>query len=238
MHFTDVDDIDFLPADVHVRRLRRRARRWRWSVVGAFVVLILLGLVGNRVQHARLAAERDRLQPQVDAVAALDLRLAAFRSEIDALGMRADVRARLRLRAATTRLLSAVTSPLPDDVSLTELRVTDSGAATSAPPLPPEQQNALPPERRDLDRMNLEAQAVRRVVTVRGLATDDATVSDYLDALRRTGSFDEVRLLFTDRHEVRGNELRSFSVELRVREPLAEALSRTSRNAGPNGGAL
>jgi hypothetical protein len=218
--FIEVDEIDFLPADVHVRRVRQHARRWRWAVAAAFVVLTLVGLAGNRVQHARLASARDRLKPQANAVAALDVQMAALRQEIELLGLQADLRGALRLQPATTVLVAAVTTALPDRVALTELRVTDDrSAAASLPPVPPEKASATPPARLDLERLGAERRVARRIVTVRGLAPDDAAVSDYLEALRHSGPFTDVRLLFTDRHERRGNELRSFSLELRVRDP-------------------
>ena len=232
MRFTDVDEIDFLPADVHVRRALVRARKWRWGIAAAFVALTVVGLVGNRLQHARLTAARDALKPRVDAVASIDAQVAAVRSEIELAGLQADLRASLRLRAATTRLIAAATRPLPAHVSVTELRIADQGLAVSPRPALADQQKAGPPERRDLERLASEAQSLRRVVTVRGLAPDDAAVSDYLDGLRTMGPFEEVRLLFTDRHQIGSNELRSFAAELRARNAIRPSAVRVASRRG------
>src|SRR5690606_40332468 len=100
-----VVELDFLPADFHVRRLRRRARHWRLGVAGAFVVLIALGLFGNHFHRTQLRAESERLRPRAEAVAHLDRELATLRNQIELLGLEADLRSRLRLRTAATRLL-------------------------------------------------------------------------------------------------------------------------------------
>lgn len=217
MQFHPVDEIDFLPAGFHDRKRRHRTRGWRWAVAAAFVGLGGLGLAGNRIHHARLKAEHDRLAPQAAAVADLDRQSTEIRARIDSVGLKADLRARLRLRPATTRLLAAVTAPLPAHTTLTELHLTEGRPAAAAPsPAAPADQPVPPPIRRDLDRLDAE-HGRTLVLTLRGIAPDDDAVSDYLSGLGRTELFDEVRLLFTDRHELHGHELRTFSAELRVR---------------------
>jgi len=217
MHFPAVDEIDFLPSGFHDRKRRHRARGWRWGVAVVFVALGGLGLAGNRIQHARLRAGHGLLAPQAAAVADLDRQSTELRGRIESIGLKADLRARLRLRPATTRLLAAVTGPLPSHVTLTELHVSEGLTPAAAPPAQPAPDQPLPPPvRRDLDR--LDGESGRPVlVSVRGVAPDDAAVSDYLAGLGRSGLFDEVRLLFTDHHDHLGHGLRAFSAELRVR---------------------
>lgn len=220
MYLPAVDEIDFLPAGFHDRRRQRRARGWRWGFAAAFVGLAGLGLAGNRLQHARLEAARDQLAPQARAVADLDRQTAELHTRIESLGLKADLRARLRLRPATTRLLAAVTAPLPEHATLTDLHLVEEvspDGAAAAPPAPQASgQPPLPPVKQDLDRLTT-ASGRRLMLTLRGVAPDDAAVSDYLAGLGRSGLFDQIRLLFTDRHDHHGHDLRSFSVELRVR---------------------
>ncbi len=221
MSYTSVTAIDFLPADFHVGRQRRRARRGRWGVVAAFLLLTGLGLVGNRIQYAQLKAESDRLKPQAASVADLEKSLAELQQEIDHAGLHADLRSRLRLRPASTRLMAAVTQPLPEGVALLELQVRDEQPTGGIPATqsPRGEKASKPPVQSDLDR--LRADQTRQIVTVRGFAPDDGTISHYLNGLRQAGVYDEVRLLFTDRYEYRGHELRTFSVRLRVRRPVS-----------------
>lgn len=217
MNLPAVDEIDFLPAGYHARQLRSRARGWRWALAAAFAGLAGLGLAGNHLQRARLATVRDRLAPQAGAVADLDRQSAELRTRIDALDLRADVRARLRLRPATTRLLAAATAALPAHTSLTELRVTEAEAAEApAPPQPAADAPPPPPARLDLDRL-ASGGGPETVVTLRGLAPDDAAVSEFLARLGRSGLCQGIRLVFTDHHDHGGHDLRSFSIELRVR---------------------
>lgn len=243
MYLPAVDDIDFLPAGFHDRQRQRRARGWRWGFAAAFVGLAGLGLAGNYLQHARLQAHRDRLAPQAQAVADLDRQTADLRNRIESLGLKADLRARLRLQPATTRLLAAVAAPLPPHVTLTDLHfgeevaaeiVPASSQAAQASDQPPQ-----PPVRQDLDRLAVASDR-RSVLTVRGLAPDDAAVSDYLAGIGRAGLFDRVRLLFTDRHDYHGHELRAFSVELRVRRlvPPSSHAPAPAIAGGPPGGPL
>jgi Tfp pilus assembly protein PilN len=222
MHLLPVDDIDFLPAGFHDRRRRKRARGRLWVVAAVLAGAAALGVAGSRVRHARIEAERDRLKPQAQAVADLSRQLSELRTRIDHAGLQADLRARLRLRSSTTRLLAAVAAPLPKHTALTELTLgRDRTPDAPTSPQTDAEKAALPPARRDLDRLTVEADKRRQTLTIRGITADDATVSEYLAALGRSALFDDVRLLFTDRHDHHGHDLRAFAVQLRVRPAAA-----------------
>jgi Tfp pilus assembly protein PilN len=241
MYLPAVDEIDFLPAGFHDRQRQRRARGWRWGFAAAFVGLAGLGLAGNRLQHARLEAARDQLAPQARAVADLDRQTAELHARIQSLGLRADLRALLRLRPAATRLLAAVAAPLPAHTTLTDLHFGEEVSPEAAAPTPPApDQPPVPPLKQDLDRLTA-ASARHSLLTLKGVAPDDAAVSDYLAGLGRSGLFNHVRLLFTDRHDHQGHELRSFSVELQVRRlarlPASPAAAPAALAAGSQGGA-
>ena len=223
MNLPAVAEIDFLPADFHARRLQRRSRNWRRGVAAAFLLLMGLGLLGNQIQRARLISESERLRPQAEAVGDLERELAAVHAQIETIGLQARLRSRLHLTPATTRLLAAATAPMPADLAMTEFHVgSDQPPDSGALSLPgAARDEAGPPVRRDLDRLVGGSQLRRLLVTVRGVARNDAVVSDYLARLRDVGLFDEVRLLVTDRYEFHGYEMRSFAVQLRVRPPLS-----------------
>jgi hypothetical protein len=229
-----VTTIDFLPADFHAQRRRRSVHRGRWVTAAAFLMLTLLGFAGNHLQHARLQAELGRLKPQASGVANLRSSLDQLTQQILLLELQADVRSRLRHRPAPTRLLASVTSAMPAALTLHELEIRNEqpvGSVTSANRNAEEGAEAKRPEQLDLDR--LIADQSRQVLTVRGFAPNDAIVSEYLVRLRKTGTFDDVTLLFTDRYDREGAERRTFSVRLRVRP----ALSSLAASAAPIGGA-
>ena len=230
MNLIPVAEIDFLPADFRVRQLKRRARNWRLSVAAAFLVLTALGLAGNYVQRNRLRAECDRLRPHAAAVGDLERELARIRMEIEQTLLQSHLRSHLKLRPATTRLLAAATTPLPRGIAISEFHIRIDLPVEPASPSSGAQskQPGLSPQRQDLERILAEANRRRTVLTVRGIAPDDAAVSGYLADLRRVGVFDDVRLLVTDRYDHHGFELRSFAVELRVRAPRITAGDRPS----------
>ena len=204
-----VPAIDFLPASYRARRRRNRTGRWHGTVAVAVAGLIAAGLAGNRLQHARLVATRDHVRPQAEAVEAVERQIAAGRERTAALTARADLRAALRLRPATTRLLAAVTAPLPPDAALTEFRFTSAEVAAAAPPAAGTPAPGPDPA--------AVAAGPLLSIHLRGVAWDDATVSDYLAGLTRAGLFESVRLEYVDRHESDGGDLRGFAVLLTLR---------------------
>ena len=228
-----VTTVDFLPADFRAERRRRRVRRGRGLIATAFLLLLLLGLAGNHVQRARLRADLDRLRPQAANVADLRKSLGQLTQKIQQLDVQADVRSRLRFRPAPTRLLASVTSAMPDRLTLQELEIREERpVATYTAPTRKgrDDKTEKPPEQVDLER--LLADQTRQILTLRGFAPDDATVSQYLVNLRETRTFDDVTLLFTDRHDRDGAEVRAFSVQVRVRSPLSGVVAGVATAGG------
>jgi hypothetical protein len=229
-----VTNLDFLPADFRAKRRQRSARRGRWVIAAAFLLLAFLGFAGNHLQSSRLHAELERLKPQAAGVANWRSSLGQLTHQIQQLELHADVRSRLRLRPASTRLLASVTAAMPEDLTLQELEIRhEQPIGTFATPSRnvKKDDESKPREQLDLDR--LISDQSRQILTLRGFAPDDATVSDYLVRLRETGTFDEVTLMFTDHYDREGTALRTFSVRLRVR-PAADPVV---ANADPKGSA-
>jgi hypothetical protein len=233
MSLPPITTVDFLPADFHAMRRRRRARRGRWGLAIAFLLLTAAGLLGNRVQYAHLEAESKRIQPQAEAVADLERSLAQLQQEITAAELDSDVRSLLRLKAASSRLIAIVTSRLPDGVALLELQIRNEKPTGVSQPVSSgagKDEEQKPPAEIDLER--LRADHSRQIVTVRGFAPTDGTISRYLENLRRAGPFDDVQLLFTDRYPYLDHEFRTFALRLRIRETAPRP------EAKPAGGAV
>jgi len=214
--------IDFLPASHVQNQLRRRRLAWRLSVACAFLGLALLGTFAQYQVRARLESSRSQLEARAAQMQAQLESDAALYRRVRDLDARANLVTRLRVRVAATRLLADVVANLPPFVSLTEFRTT---VETSAPR--PEQKSARgkdappPPAPPAADLAELEDRDARstRIVSLQGLAPDDVAVSRFLAALERSGTFDEIRLLYTDRASYREHELRAFAIRLVVRKP-------------------
>jgi hypothetical protein len=229
-----VTNLDFLPADFRAKQRQRRARRGRWVIAAAFLLLAFLGFAGNHLQSSRLHAELERLKPQAAGVANWRSSLGQLTQQIQQLELHADVRSRLRLRPASTRLLASVTAAMPDDLTLQELEIRNEqpiGSFAAPSRNVKKDDESKPREQLDLDRLISDQN--RQIVTLRGFAPDDATVSDYLVRLRETKIFDEVTLMFTDHFDREGTALRTFSVRLRVRPATDPVVA----NADPKGSA-
>lgn len=218
-------EIDFLPKSYRQVQATRRRTAWRTSVGVAFLALALVGTFAQFRIRKSLEASRDRLHAHAEMMTSkLDSDDALYR-RIRELDMQANLMTRLRVRIASSKVVADVTRTLPQFVSLTEFRfnaetsgprVVDKPARGkgTAPTAPVLASHAL-----DLARLDDLEQRTAHIVSLRGIAPDDSSVSAYLAALKATGSFDEVHLLFTERQIVREQELRNFGVRLRVRKP-------------------
>lgn len=227
-------EIDFLPKSYRQVQATRRRTAWRSSVAIAFLGLALLGTFAQYRIRKSLETSRDQLKSHADEMTAkLDSDDTLYRKIRD-LDAQANLLTRLRVRVASTKVLADVTSTLPEFVSLAEFRFTTetSGPKASEKPARGKPNQTVAPvltsHALDLARIDDLDQRSMYAVSLRGMAPDDAAVSAYLAALKQTGTFDQVQLLFTERQLVRDMELRSFGVRLRVRKPHLDAVPEES----------
>lgn len=221
-----IPSIDFLPIEYRQARKLRQKRLWQRGVAVALVVLLALGVVGQRQRRATLVANRDRLRDQsakmLTQLGAPD----ALRRQIQTSELRANLVSRLRVRPAPTRLLAAVANSRPPSVSLTSLRLTteplhsrrsnsETPAIASVPA--PDANRQKPPEVKDLDQLRTQDEKQGLFLLLDGLAADDVSVSQYLARLEQTGLFDDLHLIYTDRYRHGDTDLRRFAIRVQVR---------------------
>jgi hypothetical protein len=237
-------EIDFLPKSYRQLQATRRRTAWRSTVAVTFLGLALLGTFAQYRIRRSLEVSRDELQTHADKMVSQLGNDNDLYRRIRDLDVEANLLTRLRIRVATTRVLSDVSSTLPRFVSLSEFRfnVETSGPRPAEKPtrgkgnqpdVPVLKSHAL-----DLSRLDELDERSMHSVSLRGLAPDDASVSAYLAALKQTGTCEEVHLLFTERQLVREQELRSFGVRLRVRKPRFDAETKPAATAGRSQGVL
>jgi hypothetical protein len=221
-------EIDFLPKSYRQVQATRRRTAWRSTVAITFLSLALLGTFAQYRIRKSLEASRDQLKSHAEQMTAKLERDDVLYKRIRDLDAEANLLTRLRVRVAASKILADVTGTLPQFVSLTEFRFNVETTGPRTPEKPARSKGTQPAapvltsHALDLSRLDeLDSRSVH-AVSLRGVAPDDASVSDYLAALRETGSFEDVHLLFTERQVIHDQELRSFGVRLKVRKPRVE----------------
>lgn len=229
-----VPQIDFLPATYHVQRQREHKTLWRRMMVFFFLTLAMLGTWLQRDLRRKLESRRDELQAMADGLLQSVQAQSKLEQQLKELETRALLLTTLELRVPMTRVLTAITSSLPEMVSLSDcqaetgLKETPNtrSAASSTPPIVNQEKPASPFES-DLTELRNATKLSATMLTLSGIAPDDLTISQYLVALRESNLFDRVTLSFTGQHPVREEVWRKFEVRVQVKSPEA-LLERTS----------
>lgn len=223
-----VPQIDFLPATYHVQRQREHKTLWRRMFVFFFLVLAMLGTWQQRDLRRKLEARRDELQSMAEGLLQPVKAQSKLEQQLKDLEARALLLTTLELRVPMTRVLTAITSSLPELVSLndcqaeTGLKETSNARLGTLPPLPVANKDQKPsPFESDLTELRNATKLSATMLTLSGIAPDDLTISQYLVALRETDLFERVTLSFTGQHAVREETWRKFEVRLQVKNPEA-----------------
>jgi hypothetical protein len=220
-----MNEIDFLPDRLRVNR-RESKTRLLW-VAGAVCCALALG-VASTLQYAakrRLTADLAVAGHAYDKAHVEILRLARTRAQLDAAHAEAELLTYLRHPWPRTQIVAALLAPLPETVTLTELRISrESPLAAKAsrfqqeagPEAAGQQADKRPPERRDLERLRQAIDEQRTVVLLDGTTTDNAALHRYLNELGQTSLLTSIELRSLEAgSEAKG--LTRFSARLNVR---------------------
>jgi|SRR6185369_2326002 len=227
--------IDFLPASYRELRLRQKQRVWRRSALGALMLLIVAGALGQRQTRANLDHTREKLRTHADRMTAQVGDCDKLRQDISRLDEEANLLALLRLRVPSTRILAAVTNSLPQYVTLTEFHLQFEAlppppVKTQPPAPPPANPPATPekksPEQLDLEALRKTADELGLYVLLQGVAPDDIVIAGFLATLQQTGVFVEVSLQNIDQELVNRTEMRRFKARLRVKQPQLSSVTK------------
>jgi Tfp pilus assembly protein PilN len=197
-----MNEIDFLPDRLRVTRREHKTRRL-WYVGVAFCVLALA--VASSLQFAtrrRLTADLEVANAAYDSAQRDLLRLARAQAELAVAHDEAELLTYVRHPWPRTQIIAALLRPLPEAVSLTELRIgRESAVQTNLGQFQPEVGVGAPPgadkrtpARRDLERLRKSTDEQRTVAMLNGHAADGAALHRYLHELGRTPLFVGVEL--------------------------------------------
>lgn len=223
-----VPQIDFLPVTYHVQREREQKTLWRRTTMFLFLALAVLGTIQQRELRRKLETRRDELQAR-----AAGLQQNAVPSEVATqkylkeLETRALLLTTLELRVPTTRVLSALTTSLPEFVSLTDCQADWSPlenlvVANVKVPVPNSASTEKPsPIETDLKELQSASKKMGLFLTIHGFAPDDLEITRYLNQLHQTELFDRITLVVSNQHRVQDEPLRHFEARLQLKSPHA-----------------
>lgn len=219
-----VPSIDFLPATYHLQRQREHKTIWRRMMVFFFLALAVLGTWQQRQFRHKLEMRREELQAKAQGLMQAVPVKSKVTQELKDLETKSLLLTTLELRVPMTRVFSAVTTSLPEMVSLNECQaetglMESSGTALAAAIPAPVSKEKPPPFEADLTELRNATSRSATMLTLSGIAPDDLAISEYLVALRGTKLFERVTLAFTGQHQVRGENWRNFQIKLQVKKP-------------------
>lgn len=213
--------IDFLPAHYRERRKQRRVRWWWALIVCMFggVVVVTASLQWFNVQ--RIKKELQQLETQCAAFRQLDQQLLEIEDKVSALSHSANLYTFLKHPWPRTQILAAIAKPLPPELQLSNVRITDSLVAKPIKPASPESataETAAPahPAVADLRLLHDAQESQRLVVMVEGSAKEVEALHGYLEALARHPLIAEARLNSMETRKFETHSLVVFQLQLTI----------------------
>ena len=174
--------IDFLPAKYREAAAERRTQGWRIVVLAVFVALIGLAAIGQQRIRRSIMTDLEMARGAYERAAAEAAALDRARAELTPARSLADLLVYLRHPWPRTQVLVAVLRPLPDEVTITTIRIERGGSKTAPPAAPSTAPTTrvLSPAEQDLDRIRAEHDSAHSVVTLEGKMTDLASLHSWL----------------------------------------------------------
>jgi hypothetical protein len=214
--------IDFLPDHYRERRKQRRVRWWWALIVCLFggVVLATASLQWLNVQ--RVKRELHQLEVQCTAFRQLDQQLLELEMKAAALSHSANLYTFLNHPWPRTQILAAVIHPLPQEVQLTSIRLSESlvakkNAAPATPEATTEAAAPVHPAVADLQLLHDAHESQRIVVLIEGSVKEAETLHQYLEALGDHPLIAEARLSSMESRKLETYSLVVFQLHITVK---------------------
>jgi hypothetical protein len=198
-----MQEIDFLPAQYRQKHVRRQWQPWRIVVVVAFVVLLVAAVLSQQNRKRQAERELAAIMPQYELAVSRNRRLAEIQAQLSTARNAAELFTYLRHPWPRTQLLAALWAPLPEAVTLRELKITPEmpqGRAQSQRRSRTKSEAEdgelakLPPAVRDLKRLRDECDTTQTVVLISGMTSESAALHRYLGELGRASLFTKADL--------------------------------------------
>jgi len=198
-----MQDIDFLPAEYRQKHASRQTKPWRVVVVIAVVGLLATATLGLRSRRQAAEDHLALVEPQYDLVVQQSNALAGLQTQLQTAAAKAELITYLRHPWPKSQILSALLTPLPEQITLRELQVfsesrpksrtSQSRSAAEANAQAAADAN-LGPAGLDLKDFREKFDDSQTVVLLEGVTTDSAALHKYLGKLDEVDLFSNVEL--------------------------------------------
>jgi multidrug efflux pump subunit AcrA (membrane-fusion protein) len=190
-------NIDFLPEIYRERTALSHARIW-WGIVGLIFAIAIGSTAGAQfLLRSSTQQQIDDLAPQFQQAQQQVQRLAQLQSQIRSAGELASLVTYLEQPWPSTQFLAEVVGPLPDEIRLTELVITEEEIARPAAeegagprrrrgPTEDRLPGSLSPAVSDLEALRQAHDYKRAVIEITGTVADVAILHKYVSALGRS----------------------------------------------------
>lgn len=217
-----MQSIDFLPEHYRERRKQRRVRWW-WALIVCLFGGIVLGTASLQwLNVQRVKRELLQLETQCIAFRQLDQQLLELETRAATLSHSANLYTFLKHPWPRTQILAAVVQPLPREVQLTSIRISEALIAKKNPATAPVEATAEPtrpahPAVADLQVLHDTHEAQRIVVLIEGSVTDAETLHQYLEALGNQPLVAEARLNSMESRKLETHSLVVFQLHITIK---------------------
>jgi hypothetical protein len=190
-----MSDIDFLPASYRQMTVHRKANVWRLAAGGLFVAMIGFSGFYQHMLRRHALADLARTDAAYDRTQALITQQRELKKQLESADCDAQLFAYLRHPWPTTQVLAAALKPLPDCITLREIRLfyaePTPNATAAGPTKPPDKKTTetLSPDQRDLQQLREQYDGRSRVLILTGTTHDTAALQKYLSALAHCNMF-------------------------------------------------
>lgn len=188
--------IEFLPESYRRRDVERRARLWEYTVVGAFGSLVLVAACYQLALRWNVAAQEAITNVKFMAAEDLEKEHARVTQELSRVGEVAELITYLKHPWPRTQILNAVTECLPEDTTITRLRISREAAPQLVAPMAEsatttDQRSS---SRKDLDDLRKTFDACDTILWINGTTRDGASVYLLADKLGRSPLVTDVKI--------------------------------------------
>jgi hypothetical protein len=224
-----MSDIDFLPASYRQMTVHRKANVWRLLAGGIFVALIGFSGIYQHMLRRQAVAELARTGLQYDRAQALVARQAELKRQLQLAAHEADLLTYLRHPWPTTQVLAAALEPLPDCITLQEIRLFQGErppAIAAAKPQTDAEKKASesrPAAQRDLETLRHDNEGRPRLLVLSGVTTNSAALQQYVLALGQSDLFLKTELSKLEADSADQTGSMHFTARLVVRPGYGEA---------------
>ena len=227
-----MNDIDFLPSSY--RREHSRRRRQVWQIVAIAFVTGTVGmavLVQSRTA-AHLQSKINNLAPKHQAAEKRNKRLAELKTKLQDARDQAELFTYLRHPWPRTQIIAALISPLPEGITLRQIRISDRLPKDARRPDARSQTQreaeekrlaSLSPAAHDLEELRSRVDRMRTEINISGTTAQQAALHMYVGYLARESFFAKAELESCEADKRSKNGQMQFEIDVLVKPGYGQA---------------